>query len=135
MPNKMSSTAMICSNFFGDIPITDAMVCWTPCKRLGVNPKVGVPGRIVIIPKRDDGKDWFRYFGVTDSTGATWVSWRKMTKKERLLKLYIEAWHIIARDGLSPKDVHAALTVIPEYRDSLSGETLFSWENKRGQQP
>jgi hypothetical protein len=52
-----------------------------------------------------------------------------MTAKERLLKLYVEAWHIIARDGVSPDDVHAALMVIPEYRDSLSGETFFYWTN------
>lgn len=54
-----------------------------------------------------------------------------MTAKERLLKLYIEAWHIIARDGVSPEDVHAALMVIPEYRESLSGETFFSWTNDK----
>lgn len=97
------------------------MIGWTPKHRS----KVGIPGKIIIIPKTNDGRDWFRYFGVTDSTGACWVQWREMTDKERLLKLYIEAWHIIARDGVSPEDVHAALMVIPEYRNSLSGETFF----------
>jgi len=114
-----------CSSFFGDVPLKIAMIGWTPKHRS----KVGIPGKIIIIPKTNDGRDWFRHFGVTDSTGACWVQWREMTAKERLLKLYIEAWHIIARDGVSPEDVHAAFMVIPEYRDSLSGETFFSWTN------
>ena len=42
--------------------------------------------------------------------------------------LYIESWHIMARDGITPKDLHLAMSVVPEYRDSLSGETFFSWE-------
>lgn len=114
-----------CSSFFGDVPLKIAMIGWTPKHRS----KVGIPGKIIIIPETNDRRDWFRHFGVTDSTGACWVRWREMTAKERLLKLYIEAWHIIARDGVSPEDVHAALMVIPEYRDSLSGEAFFSWTN------
>ena len=83
----------------------------------------------MVIPHPMDGADWFRHFKVTDSTGACRSEWRKYTAKERLLMLYIEAWHIVARDGVKPEDMHAALMVIPEYRDSLSGETFFSWAN------
>jgi hypothetical protein len=107
------------------VPLKIAMIGWTPKHRS----KVGIPGKIVIIPKTNDGRDWFRHLGVTDSTGACWSAWKTWTKEKRLLKLYIEAWHIIARDGVSPEDVHAAFMVIPEYRDSLSGETFFSWTN------
>lgn len=114
-----------CSSFFGDVPLKIAMIGWTPKHRS----KVGIFGKIVIIPKTNDGRDWFRHFGVTDSTGACWSAWKTWTKEKRLLKLYIEAWHIIARDGVSPEDVHAALMVIPEYRKSLSGEMFFSQQN------
>jgi hypothetical protein len=107
---------------FGDVPLKHAMIAWTPMQdRLA-----GTAGRIVIIPYLNDDRDWFKYFGVTDSTGACWAQWEKWTKQQRLLKLYIEAWHIIARDGISPEAVHAAFMVIPEYRESLSGETFFS---------
>jgi hypothetical protein len=117
-------------NYFGDVPLKVAMIAWTPSKRFGKAPLMGICGRIMIIPKLNDGSDYFRHFKVTDSTGACWTKWGAMTKKERLLMLYIEAWHIITRDGLDPKDVHEALMVIPEYRDTLSGETFFSWGKK-----
>lgn len=111
---------------FGDVPLEIAMIGWTAKNRFGEPPLVGVAGRIVIIPRTGDKRDWFRYFGVTNSVGACFHEWADMTSDERLLKLYVEAWHIIARDGLSPKDVHTALMVVPEYRDSLSGESFFS---------
>lgn len=125
--------AATCSSFFGDVPLKIAMIGWTPKGRFGKTPLTGTPGKIIIIPKTNDGRDWFRHFGVTDSTGACWVQWREMTAKERLKKLYIEAWHIIARDGVLPEDVHEALMVIPEYRESLSGETFFSWTHEKEQ--
>jgi hypothetical protein len=112
-------------SYFGDIPLKIAMLGWTPFRY----PCSGIPGRIIVIPHPMEGSDWFRYFKVTDSTGACRGDWRESTAKERLLMLYIEAWHIIARDGISPHDMHAALMVIPEYRESLSGETFFSWGN------
>lgn len=133
--NGEGCPAATCSSFFGDVPLKIAMIGWTPKGRFGKTPLTGIPGKIVIIPKTNDGRDWFRHFGVTDSTGACWVQWREMTAKERLMKLYIEAWHIIARDGVSPEDVHAAFMVIPEYRDSLSGETFFSWTNTIDESP
>lgn len=110
-------------SYFGDVPLKIAMLGWCPTHRT----LVGVKGRILVIPRRDDRIDWWRYFGVTDSTLACWHKWEGLTKNERLLKLYIEMWHIIARDGLKPEDVHSALMVIPEYRATLSGETFFSW--------
>ena len=114
-------------DFFGDIPLKEAVIGWTPKGRRGRYPLPAIQGRIVVIPQARDGHDWFRYFGVTDSNGACFTEWETLTKEQRLLKLYIEAWHIIARDGVAPEAVHAAFMVIPEYRDSLSGETFFSW--------
>ena len=114
-----------CSAFFGDVPLKIAMIAWTP----RCNPGEGVAGRIIVIPQPLDCADWFLHFGVTNSTGACRSEWRKYMAKEQLLMLYIEAWHIVARDGVTPEDMHAALMVIPEYRDSLSGEAFFSWTN------
>ncbi len=116
----MSNETTNSINHFGDIPLKIAMLGWAPLRT-----SMGTPGNIVVIPHPMDGKDWFRHFGVTDSTGACWADWRKHTAKERLLMLYIESWHIIARDGIKPEDLHSALMVIPEYRNSLSGETFF----------
>lgn len=114
-------------SYWGDVPLKIAMIGWTPRARFGLASLTGIPGKIIIIPKHNDGRDWFRHFGVTDSTGACWVHWPEMTAKERLMRLFIEAWHIVCRDGVSLKDVHEAFMVIPEYRDSLSGETFFKF--------
>jgi hypothetical protein len=110
---------------FGDVPLEIAMIGWTPTH----HSRVGVPGRVAIIPQNNDRKDYFKWLGVTDSSGAVWSEWGEMDTKQRLMKLYIEAWHMVCRDGISPKTMHQALMVIPEYRDTLSGETFFSWRN------
>jgi hypothetical protein len=114
---------------FGDVPIEIAMIAWTP-----IRSSVGKPGTIAIVPHLNDDKDWFRHLGVTDSAGACSDCWQKATKQQRLLQLYIEGWHIVCRDGLSPKDVHEAFSVIPEYRASLSGESFFA-EFRKTQTP
>jgi hypothetical protein len=106
---------------FGDVPIKLAMIAWTP-----MSSRIGIPGRIVVIPHLNDDKDWFRHLGLTDSTGACCHYWSKATKQQRILQIYIEAWHIVCRDWLDPKDVHEALTVIPEYRETLSGDSFFA---------
>lgn len=117
LQKKTSDNCQRSSNMsiFGNVPLKIAMIGWTPKWR-----KSGIQGKIIIIPKTNDRRDWFGYFGVTNSAGACDTYWQEMTDKERLLQLYIEFWHIISRDGILPKDVHAAFTVIPEYRDSLS---------------
>jgi len=56
------------------------------------------------------------------TVGAPFTYWEGMAPARRLLQLYIEAWHIVIRDGVDPAAVHAALNVIPEYRDTLTEE-------------
>jgi len=108
---------------FGDVPLKHAMVAWN-CARSG-------DPRIAVIPHPDmDG--WTDHLKLTSTTGACWTAWEKWTKAQRLAKLYVEVWHIVCRDGVDPKAVHEALLAIPEYRDSLSGETFF-WTPKGGQ--
>jgi hypothetical protein len=52
--------------------------------------------------------------------GAAFADWNKMTPEKRLLQLYIDAWHAVVRDGVPPEQMHKAISVIPEYRDSLA---------------
>lgn len=110
--------------YFGDIPLKVAALAWTPNR--GNHSSIGAIGRIMIIPKLNERSDWWRHFGVTDSTCAVFCEWQNWTKQKRLLKLYIEVWHAICRDGIDPKAAHEACLVIPEYRDTLSGEWFFN---------
>lgn len=103
---------------FGDVPLKHAMISWNHRGKTG-------DGRIEVIP-HPDSHGWHRRLNYMNSTGACWCDWGKWKKRDRLLKLYIEAWHIIARDGVDPEKVHQALMVIPEYRDTLSGEYFFT---------
>lgn len=106
---------------FGDISLKNAMVAWN-CARSG-------DARVAVIP-HPDKYDWTRHLKLSSTTGACWTVWGKWTTRQRLHKLYIEAWHMVCRDGVPPKAVHEAFMVIPEYRESLSGETFF-WTEKR----
>lgn len=109
---------------FGDVPLKHAMLAWN-CARSG-------DPRMAVIPHPDmDG--WTNRLKLTSTTGACWTIWGNWTRDQRLTKLYIEAWHIHCRDGVPAKTIHEALLVIPEYRDSLSGETFFWSPNKEGQ--
>lgn len=56
----------------------------------------------------------YRYVGGTRSDVF------RMTPAERLLLLYIGAWHAIFVHGVSPQSVDAALRVVPEYRETLT---------------
>lgn len=47
----------------------------------------------------------------------------RMYNVDRLLTLYIAAWHAVGVHGISMQDVDAALRVVPEYRETL--ETDF----------
>lgn len=110
--------------YFGDIPLKYAMLAWTPV----YNSQIGVPGRMTIIPRRrTELIDFFKHFGVVNSVGACFTEWTEYTNEERLIKLFSEVWHAICRDGVSPEEAHNAMMVIPEYRDTLSGESFFKF--------
>lgn len=115
-------------SFFGDVSLKMACLAWTPVTRYKTDDffvQNFCRGRIMIIPKLNDNNNWWNYFGVSDSSCAVFYDWQNMTKKERLLNLYIEVWHAICRDGIDPKAAHEACLVIPEYRETLSGEWMF----------
>jgi hypothetical protein len=114
---------------FGDVPIKFAAIGWNETRPSPMEQYGYERGKIVIIPinlNREGKIDYWRRLRLGNSTGAVFCEWGNWTNKQRLLKLYIEAWHIVCRDGLNPKDVHEAFMVIPEYRESLSGEMFFN---------
>ncbi len=108
------------SHNFGDIPLKHAMIAWNPANH--------GDGRVHVIPHPDD-RNWTNFLKLTDTTGACWTVWGKWSKHQRLEKLFIEVWHMVCRDGNDPEVIHKALMVIPEYRETLSGETFF-WQQR-----
>lgn len=101
---------------FGDVPLAHAMLAW--------NPLPYGDGRMVVIP-HPDSDHWTDRLKLSDTTCACWTYWGEGTKEKQLTQLFIEAWHIACRDGVRLETIHAALMVIPEYRETLSGETFF----------
>ena len=97
-----------------DIPIAHAMLVWAP-RDEELNPKERKRVQVVHHPDRYNAQGSLRC-----SSGACWAYWRDMSTKERKLKLLIDAWHIVLQAGLPPKDVHNALLVVPEYRETLA---------------
>lgn len=107
-------------NLFGDIPLKIAMVAWNPVRY----ETMWKPGKVVIIPWPDE-QGWCNRLQVSYTTGACWTAWGQWSKKERMLKLMVEAWHMVCRDDVPPQNIHEAFMVIPEYRESLSLENFF----------
>lgn len=105
---------------FGDIPLKKAMLAWNPNNKYAF----GEPGKVMVIPHPDKG--YCDHFKLVCTVGACMGGWDKITRTERLAHLFIEAWFIVCRDNVSPKAMHDALMVIPEYRDTWSGEQLFT---------
>jgi hypothetical protein len=53
-------------------------------------------------------------------TFAYFSGFRKCSFEKRKAQLFIEAMHLIIRDGCSPEAVHKALLELEEYRDGLA---------------
>jgi len=97
-----------------DIPLKNAMLLWNP----------GSSGEIKVVRHLVEDDSDFRC-----STGACWAAWQDGDDDYRRHKLLIEVWHIVVRDGLKPISVHAALQVIPEYREMFDGDEV-GWLNE-----
>lgn len=111
------------TGLFGDIPLKSAMIAWNDLRE-----DRGTPGQVMVIPWPDT-KAACDHLKLTMTCGAAMTEWRNWSKERRLLQLFIEAWYIVCGDGVEPKAMHDALMVIPEYRDTWNGETLFSFPN------
>jgi len=114
--------------YFGDVPLKSAMIAWNSLH----DGYYGTPGQVMVIPWPDRG--YCDFFKLANTVGACngWRSMgsftgKKLNKSQMLLQLYIEAWHIVCRDGVNPEAMHSALMQIPEYRETLSGESFFSF--------
>jgi hypothetical protein len=46
--------------------------------------------------------------------------WVRMSKNKRVSIMLMDVWSAVIRDGINPIEAHKALSVIPEYRDSLA---------------
>jgi hypothetical protein len=109
-----------------DIPLKIAMLAWNDADGYANGEN---PGKVVVVPWPDE-RGLCNHLKVSMTAGACYSAWHEWTKTQRLCNLFIEAWFIVCRDGVSPRDMHDALMVIPEYRDTWNGETLFSHEAK-----
>ena len=120
-PDPSEAMKHTTTNTFGDIPLKHAMIAWN---RADSYPRYFQPGKIMVIP-HPDKQGLCNHLRLQMTTGACWTAWSKWTKQQRLLQLYIEAWHIVSRDGVNQRDAHDALMVIPEFRDTLSEDFSF----------
>ncbi|CAN7475776.1 hypothetical protein [Caballeronia sp. LjRoot31] len=85
--------------------LTNTMICWKP----------GGDVKLMAHPCRPRGasRGW-RAVGACDS------EYHEATPEQRKTMIFIEAVHLIVRDGCDPQTVHAALCGLEEYRDGLS---------------
>lgn len=105
-----------------DVPLKDAMLAWNNMR----DTTSGRPGAVAVVPWPDK-RDLCERLKLTCTAGACSADWHSLNNRaERLCKLFVEAWHIVCRDGVTPKAMHHALMVIPEYREILTGEKFFN---------
>ena len=88
-----------------DINLNDAMLCWN----------TNGDAKVVLHPDVKGISDKYEH-----SVGACFRNWRKRDGGQQLLQLFIEAWHAVAFYGVAPAEMHRALSVIPQYRYTLS---------------
>lgn len=96
------------------VRLSDAMIAWNPA--WSTCPRGGEPGQIGVCKHPDNGQ--LRYLSM-------WVKPEHPQDREPMasrLKLMIEAWHIACRDGVPLANIHAALSVIPEYNEMLADD-------------
>ena len=104
---------------FGDVPLRKAMVAWNSVW----DDHAGEPCKVVVIPWPDKDR-WCNHLGLANTVGACSAD-PKWSDTETMLNLMVEVWHIACRDRVPLENIHNALMVIPEYRETLSGETFF----------
>ncbi len=88
-----------------DVPLSDAMILWDE------EPQNG--RRIVVVGRGKDDQAF------SSSYGACNEEWTAADDVGRLLRLLAKFAELTTQEGLSPREVHQAFSVIPEYRHSL----------------
>jgi hypothetical protein len=94
----------------GYLNATNAMLCWTP----GTSDVLVVPW-----PDKDGLGKLCQMSGL-----ACYSDVRGMDYETRKAHVFIEALHLIIRDGCEPKAVHKALRGLEEYRDGCADDML-----------
>jgi hypothetical protein len=64
--------------------------------------------------------------GYVCSSLAAWTEYRETDDIHRLAFIFIEAVHLMVRDGVHPKNVHDALLSIDEYRTAIAPDLAGS---------
>jgi hypothetical protein len=105
---------------FGDVPLQNAMIIWNGTHDCDDRRPFGIA--VVPHPERPESRQW----NLQNSCCAPFAEWKTWPTGRQLLNLYVDAWHIICRDGITPEMMHDALSVIPEYRETLTGEKFFT---------
>lgn len=84
---------------------TNTMLCWND------------RGDVALVPWPDTER---RAQRLTKSGGAAYSAVRNASFDERKTRVFIDAVHLIVRDGCDPHVVHRALLGLDEYRDGLA---------------
>lgn len=100
-----------------DIPLKHAMLCWTP----------GGGVKVVRHPDYDGHSNAYQC-----SVGACFHYWDTLDRQGQLLQLMIDAWHVVAFNGVPAAFVDEALRVIPEYLDMLADDVRGQERGKWG---
>ena len=86
-----------------DIALKDAVIRWN------------VGGPIVVTETCD-----IEHRNLRRSLWACESLWHRISKNKRVALMYMDVWSAVIRDGIDPIEAHKALSVIPEYRDTLA---------------
>lgn len=101
-----------------DVPLKSAMVVWTQ-----FDPRFPEGnGRVAVVKWPDLNGASKEFLNSDCACGAS--IWQTYSEREQFAALMLAAWIIVMRDGISPKEMHAALSVIPEYRQMTRGSTV-----------
>ena len=90
----------------GYMDATEAMLCWTPDSGAV---------RLVRWPDLSGKSNKYEMTGL-----ACYSHVREMSFEQRKALVFVEAMHLIVRDGCYPKAVHDALLGLREYRDGCA---------------
>lgn len=87
--------------------LTNTMICWNP----------GGAVALVPWPDRAGASDRFEMSG-----GACYGEVKRASFEQRKAMAFIEAMHLIVRDGCDPAEVNRVLMGLEEYRAGCSGD-------------
>lgn len=88
---------------------TEVILCWTPNT-----------DRVVLVPWPDTSR---HSDGFECTALACDADMHSLNFEERGKRVYVQAWHLVAFDGVPVLAVHQALLPLDEYRDGLAEDS------------